>query len=134
MMMRKTLSLLASSCVMAAASVCFGGDSGPIKVLEFNPSTEVLQGETLNGIVADFLRTPGTVHVLGPPGTNLPPGPCRHLLNRWNHEVKEGEANRHVFTRLIQKMAHHQCNVEIVISEQSPTSGAMPEIVSIRPH
>ena len=133
MMMRTTLSLLASSCVMALAAVCFAGDSGPVKVLEFNASTGVLQGETVSGIVTDFLRTSSTVHARGTPGPNLPPGPCRQLLRRWNEEVREGEQNRPVFTHLLEKMAHHQCSVEIVISEQSPATGSMPEIVSIRP-
>lgn len=135
-MKRRLLATLLLSASILTGGVCFADTQSEtsLQLLQFNPTTNILVGSTLNGIIGDFRRTASTVHVVIPNPGQLPPGPCRVLGTLWNLEVRRNTPLTPIaLGGLLSLMGEARCPVTVTVSTETPTATDAQEITQIRP-
>jgi hypothetical protein len=137
---RSWLGLVVASFVMTASGAAFSGNPppppiSPIELLDYDASTDVLDGLPPGSNAQEYLHTDQSVHNFTPPIEQFPNGPCRGYAVEWNRQVDFAIDHgvdletRRSFQILLTHMAENACNASI----SSDTSQNPAPIVSINP-
>jgi hypothetical protein len=133
-MRRTLLSILIASGLLMGSAQPASTVSGAVRLMDFEDDTGVLIGYPNGQIpLGWFKRTENTNFVIGPPGTQYPPNPCRGLAIAWNRLVESNQSDVQrgnvAFGRLLSRMAQHSCNADITRDTRTEPQ----EILDIHP-
>ena len=128
--------VLVSSGLILGAAQPQSSVSGSVTLMDFEEDTDIIIGYPDGQVpLGWYKRDEHTQHVVGPPGSEFPPSPCRGLAISWNRLVSlqgqaaEGRRTYIALGQLLSRMAAHNCNASIT----RDTSTDPQEVISIHP-